>query len=118
MVCRSLHPPFSKQGVREIKRHNFPAKYVFVAPPSIQALETRLRGRATEVEAQMRLRLDNARAELSYGTPDNFDMILVNDRLDEAVGRLRANLTEWFPMVFPPRTTQEEQQQQQQQRLV
>jgi guanylate kinase len=55
---------------------------IFVAPPSMDVLEHRLRSRGTETEAALRTRLDKARAELSRAP--GFDHILVNDDLDRA----------------------------------
>lgn len=41
-------------------------EFVFIVPPSIEVLEERLRGRATDSEEQIRLRLGKAREELSH----------------------------------------------------
>ncbi|KAI5709349.1 hypothetical protein M8J76_016087 [Diaphorina citri] len=61
------------------------AVYVFVKPPSIEELETRLRGRGTETEDSLRRRLDTARRDMSYGeTPGNFHLVLVNDSLEKS----------------------------------
>jgi guanylate kinase len=76
------------KGVRQLKMANLPMKYVFVAPPSVSVLEERLRGRGTETEEQMRTRLNNSLEELKFGTPSNFDKILVNSDLEEAVSDL------------------------------
>ncbi|XP_026687212.1 guanylate kinase [Diaphorina citri] len=58
------------QGVQQVKRAGGAmagAVYVFVKPPSIEELETRLRGRGTETEDSLRRRLDLARRDMSYG---------------------------------------------------
>ena len=61
-------------------------KYLFIAPPSLETLQDRLRTRNTETPEALRTRLANAAAEVAYGsTPGNFDAIVVNDDLDEAV---------------------------------
>ena len=41
------------------------ALFVFIAPPSDQELEKRLRGRGTESEEQIQQRMANAKAEIS-----------------------------------------------------
>ena len=41
------------------------ALFVFIAPPSDQELEKRLRGRGTETEEQIQQRMTNAKAEIS-----------------------------------------------------
>jgi len=61
-------------------------KYVFIAPPSVEVLEERLRGRGTESEESLSRRLGNARGELEYGlAPGNFDCVVVNESLEGAV---------------------------------
>lgn len=55
---------------------------VFVQPPSYEILEERLRGRSTESEEKINMRLAKAKQELS--TADQFDVILVNDELERA----------------------------------
>ena len=88
------------QGVRTIKSDNkLPdALYVFVAPPSVETLEERLRGRGTETEEALARRLGNARAELEYGRGEgNFDMVLVNGSLDAAVEELADQMRGWYP---------------------
>ena len=52
---------------------------IFVMPPSIEALEDRLRGRGTESEERLERRLSKAKQELI--TADQFDRILFNDNL-------------------------------------
>ena len=77
------------QGVIQIKKSNFIGKYIFIAPPSIESLEKRLKLRCTETEEQMKLRLANAKQELEYGyTKGNFDEIIVNDELSDAIKRV------------------------------
>ncbi len=52
---------------------------VFVKPPSIEALEQRLRNRKSESEESLRKRIARARMEMEY--EGNFDVTLVNDVL-------------------------------------
>jgi guanylate kinase len=61
-------------------------KYLFIAPPSLEALEARLWGRKSESAESFRRRIDSARSELEYGLASgNFDAVVVNDDLDAAV---------------------------------
>ncbi len=55
---------------------------IFVQPPSKHELEKRLRGRATETEEKIQMRLAKAERELAYA--DQFDKNLVNDDLEKA----------------------------------
>jgi guanylate kinase len=86
------------KGVMQIKQSGLPAMYLFIAPVSMEVLAERLRGRGTETEAQVALRLQNAVGEMTYGLQDgNFDAVLKNDDIDEAYGRLLTLLRQWFP---------------------
>ena len=73
-------------GARQI-RASFPsALQVFIAPPSWDELERRLRGRGAENETQMATRLAQAKNELA--AEGEFDAVVVNDKVDEAVDQL------------------------------
>ncbi|MBU3741349.1 MAG: guanylate kinase [Candidatus Kapabacteria bacterium] len=61
---------------------------MFVAPPDMQTLETRLRSRKTESEEQLAMRL--ARAEMEMGHRDDFDVVLVNRDLAQTLDRAEA----------------------------
>jgi len=71
------------QGARQVRAAAVDAVFVFVLPPSMQALESRLRGRASDSEEVIAGRLAIARAEMSEAPL--FDYLLVNDELPEAV---------------------------------
>ncbi len=62
--------------------------YVFIAPPSITELEKRLRGRDTENDVAVKMRLKNALDEMKAAK--EYEYIVVNDRLQEAVELLTA----------------------------
>ena len=73
------------QGVKQIKQSDFPARYVFISPPSFETLESRLRGRGTEKEESIQKRMAQAKNELEYSkTPGVHDLIIVNDDLEKA----------------------------------
>ena len=62
-----------KSGLRAI--------FVFIAPPSIEALEERLRGRGTEKEEAIQKRLATARVEIARcACPDEFSKACVAAR--------------------------------------
>jgi guanylate kinase len=61
---------------------------VFLMPPDDKTLEARLRGRGTEGEKAAAARLETARQEMNER--DKYDHIVVNDDLDEAVGKIAA----------------------------
>ncbi|MBV9292935.1 MAG: guanylate kinase [Frankiales bacterium] len=74
------------QGARQIRAQSPEARLVFLAPPSWEELERRLRGRGTEPEDVVRRRLDTARIELA--AEDEFDEVIVNTSVAEAAERL------------------------------
>jgi guanylate kinase len=55
---------------------------IFIEPPSMEELERRLRGRGTETEERIRLRLETAAWEMEQR--DWFDHVVVNDELERA----------------------------------
>jgi guanylate kinase len=61
---------------------------IFIEPPSIEELERRLRGRGTETEERIRLRLDKAAWEMQQR--DWFDHMVVNDELARASAQVAA----------------------------
>ncbi|MCQ2083165.1 MAG: guanylate kinase [Bacteroidaceae bacterium] len=61
---------------------------MFIQPPSIEELERRLRGRATDSEEMIEKRLAKARYELEFAP--KFDIIVVNDRLEDACAQAYA----------------------------
>lgn len=77
------------KGALSIKKaHPNETLAVFVKPPSLEALEHRLRMRGTEDEANLKKRLDRAAAELEY--QPHFDRVLVNDDLQKALTEAEA----------------------------
>ena len=62
------------------------AHLIFIEPPSMEELESRLRGRGTESEADIEKRLATAKVELSRKM--EYDVRLVNDNLDQASAEL------------------------------
>ena len=55
---------------------------IFLVPPSIDALEARIRGRATEDEATIQSRLAKARSEMNLAS--NYRYVVVNDNVERA----------------------------------
>lgn len=74
------------KGALQVKKQMPEAVLIFIAPPSIQALENRLRGRHTEDEATIQKRLNEVKEELKRA--ENFDYTIVNDDLEKAISEL------------------------------
>lgn len=70
------------QGGFNVKKVLPGAVLIFIMPPSFEELERRLRGRATEDESQITLRLAHAQAELEAST--HYDVRIVNDDVERA----------------------------------
>lgn len=78
-------------GLRLKRKFGDRALAVFVHPPSLEVLETRLRGRGTDSEEKLRERVEKARKELDYAP--QFDRVLTNDRLEDALAEAEALVT-------------------------
>src|SRR4051794_8365087 len=82
------------QGARQVRESMPEAGQIFIAPPSDEALRTRLVGRGTDDPEQVARRLATARRELEAQA--EFPHVVVNDRLDDAARdleeRVRAHL--------------------------
>ena len=65
-----------------------PSASLFITPPSLSELERRLRGRGTDSEETILLRLMNAGKEMQAAV--DYEYLIVNDRLEQAVDTLRA----------------------------
>ena len=75
------------QGARQVRATMPEALQIFIAPPSFEALRTRLVGRGDpETLQHLDARLQTAREELA--AQDEFAEVVVNDRLEDAVARL------------------------------
>ena len=74
------------QGARQVREAMPEVVQVFIAPPSEEALRTRLIGRGTDSPEQVQARLDTAREELE--AQGEFGHVVVNDRLEAAVTEL------------------------------
>ncbi|HEY4598740.1 guanylate kinase [Corynebacterium sp.] len=75
------------EGARNVKKLLPEAHTVFLAPPSWEVLVDRLTGRGTESEEVIQRRLETARGELA--SKDEFDHVIVNSDVDEAVAGIR-----------------------------
>lgn len=79
------------QGHRQLKQR-MPNDIVgiFLLPPSLEVLETRLRGRGQDSDEEIARRMAIAREEMTHW--DEFDYVLVNDDFDATVAAVRAIL--------------------------
>ena len=95
-VCQRLESGVSVildievQGAAQVKQKLPEAVTVFLAPPGLDALEHRLRGRGTESEETIRARLETARREMALAP--TYDYTVINDDPDRASRELGAIL--------------------------
>lgn len=71
------------EGMGNIKKYDKDALSIFIAPPSIEELEKRLRERNTEKEEKIRERIKKAKKEIDK--KDLYDYIVINDNLENAI---------------------------------
>ncbi len=71
------------QGAAQIKAHMPESVHVFIAPPSNEVLEQRLRGRGTDDEDVIARRLEEAEKELSHWR--SYDYLIINDNIEKAI---------------------------------
>jgi guanylate kinase len=84
---RDLILDIEPRGAKAIREHYPHGAFIFILPPSLAELKSRLANRgesAVVVERRLRTSLDEIREALWY------DYIVFNERLDEAVDRFRA----------------------------
>ena len=78
------------QGALNVKRKCPDGVYIFLLPPSLDELKRRIEGRGTETPDSLKRRLKNAVAEIQVGR--EYDYVVVNDTVDEAVAQIEAIL--------------------------
>lgn len=82
------------EGVKQLRAHSdFPAKFLYLGPPSREELEKRLRGRGTDTDEHIQNRLKQAEVEMAYAEADGAnDDRLINDDLETTKRKFR----EWL----------------------
>jgi len=83
------------EGVKSLKQHpQLNPLLIFIAPPSVGDLRTRLGGRGTETDESLQARLDIALREIAYAKTGAFDYVVVNDTVDRAYAVLKGLIVE------------------------
>jgi guanylate kinase len=80
------------QGAQQVRSAKPDCITVFILPPSRDELERRLRSRGTDTDAVIERRLRDALSDMSHW--DEFDYVIFNDDLDQAVADLEAVLAD------------------------
>lgn len=79
------------QGARQVRQLYPEALGIFILPPSLNALEERLRGRGTDSDDVIQRRMSKAVNEMSHY--DEYDFAIVNDDFDTALSQLQSIFT-------------------------
>ena len=74
------------QGAQQVRKAFPEAVGIFILPPSLEALKTRLSGRGTDSAEIIARRIAAARDEMRH--VDEFDYVIINDDLQQALGNL------------------------------
>ncbi len=75
------------QGAQQVRKLFPSAIGVFILPPSMEELEQRLAGRGTDSSETVALRIAAARDEMRH--VGEFDYVIINDNLQQALSDLR-----------------------------
>ena len=73
-------------GAFNVRKVRPDATLIFIAPPSMEELERRLRGRGDTSEEQMRIRLERARWEMEQSTA--YDYVVINDQVNTCADKI------------------------------
>jgi len=87
-VGRNVILEIDWQGAAQVRANMPDCCSIFILPPSLEELERRLRGRATDSEEVIRRRFGDAVADMSHWS--EFDYAVINDQLDTAADQLHA----------------------------
>ncbi|HPC99826.1 MAG TPA: guanylate kinase [Acetivibrio sp.] len=78
------------EGAANVKKTYPDCVSVFILPPSFEELKRRIQNRATEEPENVIRRLERAKEEMAY--IKNYDYVIVNDKIEDAVESLRSIL--------------------------
>ena len=76
------------QGAQQVRKLLPDSAWLFILPPSLEALKSRLQARGQDAEDTIEIRMRAARDEMSHW--DEADYLIINDQFDSALGALQA----------------------------
>jgi len=83
------------EGVKQLKKQpQLQPIAIFISPPTLLDLKTRLGGRGTETDEAIQGRLQLALREIDYAKTAAYDYVVVNDTVDRAYGVLKGLIVE------------------------
>ena len=93
-VVQTLHSGYDVlleidiQGARQVMEKMPQGVFIFIQPPSIEALAERIHGRGLDSQQSIQDRLDSCHDEMAMAR--HYDFIVVNDRLVDAIQKVEA----------------------------
>ena len=78
------------QGAKSLRKKLADGVFIFIVPPSVEALKERLMNRKTETEEQITVRLNNALNEMRQY--ELYDYLVVNEKVEESCDQFHAIL--------------------------
>ncbi|KAJ1499007.1 hypothetical protein HMI55_001340 [Coelomomyces lativittatus] len=86
------------QGVQLVKsRPEMKCHYVFIRPPNLETLESRLKSRATDTSDAIQNRLKAAQIEIKFSeTPGVYDRVILNQDIEKAYNELKSFLVDTY----------------------
>lgn len=79
------------QGALQVKKKYPEGVFVFILPPSMKTLKSRIEGRGSETPESLKMRLSSAVSEIEL--IKNYDYFIVNDTVTSATDTLQAIIT-------------------------
>jgi len=76
------------QGAEQVRKLLPDSAWLFILPPSLEALKSRLQARGQDAEDTIEIRMRAARDEMSHW--DQADYLIINDQFDSALEALQA----------------------------
>ncbi len=86
LICGSVILDIEPVGAGNVRKKRPDATLIFIAPPSLEELERRLRGRGDTPDDQIHLRLDRAKWEMDQSKW--YDYVVVNDQVDACADKI------------------------------
>lgn len=86
-------------GAEKISKSGVDCSYIWIDPPSLSVLRDRLKGRGTEKEEAVNLRMQNAENEMKKAKMGNlYEKFLVNGQVDETFKRLLGGISDIYEL--------------------
>lgn len=86
LLCGSVILDIEPNGAFNVRREKDDAVLIFIAPPSLEELENRLRGRGDTSEEQIRVRQERVAWEMEQSKA--YDYVVINDQVDACADKI------------------------------